>query len=392
MRVLIDLRWMIPGYTGGIERMACSFLQTLSRKEFTQQFRVLLPRQALKCIKHLHGKQISYYSSNGITYYVDRLGRHFYALISRKKGTLSTSTIVQWIKSQSDVGLSLSGYIHPDIVDLNHVVVVSDIQHEFLPEFFTSNELSRRKEAFTNSIKSAGVVCAVSKFTRDTLIERLEVPPDKVRVIYEAADPIFFTQQNPDNVKKILRRYNLPKGEYLYYPANTWYHKNHILLLKAMKNLGRKMGSIPMLVCTGTPKEAHNEILETVNNLKLEKHFKFLGHCPFEELPAIYKGAAALVFPSLYEGFGLPILEAMAVGCPVACSNVTSLPEIAGDAALYFDPRSVEEMTAAIEKIILESENRIKLVACGLKNIEQFSWYRFVSQVLSAIECYMLAA
>ena len=154
-----------------------------------------------------------------------------------------------------------------------------------------------------------------------------------------------------------------------------------VALLEALRILEEETGLTPPLVCTGTQKEAHGEIMKRVEALGLGDRVKFIGYCPFEEIPMIYKGAAAMVYPSLFEGFGLPVLEAMSVGCPVVCSNTSSLPEIAGKAAVYFDPRSANHICNEIERILVDEDKKDRLVVLGNKQIKGYSWDRFAEMI-----------
>jgi glycosyltransferase involved in cell wall biosynthesis len=140
-----------------------------------------------------------------------------------------------------------------------------------------------------------------------------------------------------------------------------------------------------LLVCTGGEREAHPEILKCIRESALEDRVRFLGYCPKEHLPSLYENAGAMVFPSLFEGFGMPVLEAMWCGCPVVCSNTTSLPEIAGDAALLVDPLNPEEFADSIFKVLTDQELRHDLIKKGLIQARKFTWRRFTLQLVQAM-------
>ncbi|NCP78609.1 MAG: glycosyltransferase family 4 protein, partial [Desulfuromonadales bacterium] len=121
--------------------------------------------------------------------------------------------------------------------------------------------------------------------------------------------------------------------------------------------------------------------IKLINEMSLEGRVKFLGYCPKDHLPSLYEGAGAVVFPSLFEGFGMPVLEAMWCGCPVVCSNTTSLPEIAGDAALLVEPLSPEALAESAFKVLTDAELRLDLIEKGRRQAQKFSWRRFTLQL-----------
>jgi glycosyltransferase involved in cell wall biosynthesis len=203
-----------------------------------------------------------------------------------------------------------------------------DLQHEAYPQFFPRPQLSYRRHVYGRSVKASRLVITVSEHVRDDLVERLGYPAERVRVIHHGVDHERFT---PDG---------RPREPFLLYPANWWPHKNHELLLEAFASVRRERPEL-RLVLTGSDHPAG--LPEAVTSL---------GRVSDERLVELYRSAAALVFPSLYEGFGLPPLEAMACGCPVAVSRVAALPEVCGEAAVYFDPTSAEGIAEGIVEVL----------------------------------------
>ena len=144
-------------------------------------------------------------------------------------------------------------------------------------------------------------------------------------------------------------------------------------------------GLNPLLVCTGSPRGAEGELRAKIRAAGLEARVRFLGYCPTSDMPALYESAAALVFPSLFEGFGIPLLEAMWCDCPIVCSNTTSLPEIAGDAALLVDPRSPEDLAHAMSRVLTDTATRQVLIARGRRQVKAFSWQEFTLTIVSVL-------
>jgi glycosyltransferase involved in cell wall biosynthesis len=173
--------------------------------------------------------------------------------------------------------------------------------------------------------------------------------------------------------KEFLEKYGLRHGEYILYPANFWKHKNHAMLLTAF-NIYRETtsGATLKLVCTGAPGLGAEDFREAVRCMGLTDWVVYLGYVHPAEYNFLLRSAFAMVFPSLYEGFGIPVLEAMSAGVPVLCSNVTSLPEVGRDAVLYFDPRQPGQIVDAVTRLVREPGLRESQITKGLQRAQQF--------------------
>jgi len=283
------------------------------------------------------------------------------------------------------IAYSFPGYIHPDLRPLRHVLLVPDIQHEYLPQFFSSEALEERKRLYTDSVRHADHICAISEFTRQTLIDKLGIPPEKVTTTPLAADASFSSTPDAAVDARVLASHGLEHGKYLFFPAHTWHHKNHQTAIDALRILRDRRGVTPALVCTGEAREAQPQIDAQVARLGLTAQVRFLGYRPRDEVPALYRGAAVLVFPSLFEGFGMPVLEAMASGCPVVCSDRTSLPEIAGDAARLVDPTDPDALATEVERVLTDGDLRGELIARGLARAATFSWRRHTTEAIAVL-------
>ncbi|OFV87588.1 MAG: hypothetical protein A3J75_01110, partial [Acidobacteria bacterium RBG_16_68_9] len=226
-------------------------------------------------------------------------------------------------------------YIDPASQGIPCIVTVADLQHEFYPEFFSPEELHARHELLQPSAEQAVRIIALSEFTRQTIVDRFRVAADKVSVIHLGVSSRFLAPPQPEHVTRVRRRYHLPDA-YCIYPANLWPHKNHPRLLAALASI--PAARRPHLVLTGSPTRTQTPLHREIKERELGAYVSWLGFVDAEDLPALLAGARLMVFPSLFEGFGMPVVEAMAAGCPVACANATALPEVAADAAWYFDP------------------------------------------------------
>ena len=239
-----------------------------------------------------------------------------------------------------------------------HVVTLFDVQHHDLPAFFSRAERAYRRWAYDNAARAADVVVATSAFSAERIALHVGVERSRIEVVHMGLDAERFS---PEAGTADERLPDLP-DRFVVYPANLWPHKNHRLLVEAF---GAVEDETLHLVLTGQTYGGPPPAGPRVHHL---------GHLPGELVPALYRRATAMVFPSLYEGFGAPPLEAMACGLPAAVSSRGSLPEVCGDAALSFDPESAEEMAAAIDKIAGDDALRATLRAAGLERAARFRW------------------
>lgn len=253
------------------------------------------------------------------------------------------------------------------------VLTVHDLVFRHLPEHHKFLNRWYLNLTLPLYCRRATHIIAVSEWTRSDLIAAYGLPPEKVTVIHEAADPRF-RPQSRDAVTRVRARYGLP-GRYLLFVGTIEPRKNLSRLLSAFEAI-RAEGLTDGLVVVGKRGWLTTDFFTRLA-LSPAKDSVFLpGYIPDEDLAAVYAGAQTLVFPSLYEGFGLPVLEAMACATPVLTSDASSMPEIAGEAALTFDPRSVEEMAESIRRVLSDSELRDRMRERGLDRAARFSWER----------------
>lgn len=252
------------------------------------------------------------------------------------------------------------------------VSIVYDLQFAAYPEFFSAEERHGRALHARDACAGERVVC-ISDFVRRDVETRLGVAGDRLVVI-----PIQLATRLPrpddDATAATLSRHSLTAGRFLLYPANFWPHKNHRMLLVAVRQLqARRPRSDLVLVCTGQPGEAMRELAAEARQMGLDAHCRFPGFVSEVELAALLASCRALIFPSLYEGFGMPILEAMEADCPVLCSDRTALPEIGADAVLLFDPRRPAAIADAIERIDDDDALRADLIRRGRRRRRDFA-------------------
>lgn len=247
-----------------------------------------------------------------------------------------------------------------------------DLQHLHLPELFSPEERAKRERNYRLFCARARVVAVASSWTRDDVVRRYGIAPEKVVVVPLAPSTAAYAEAAPAERRAIRARLALPQG-FALYPAQTWPHKNHLRLLEALALL-RSRGLLVPLVCTGALTDHHAAVMERARELDLAGQVRFLGFVSPEELQVLYQECTLVVIPSLFEAGSFPLWEAMRAGVPAACSNVTSLPLQAGDAALVFDPRDPGAIAGAVERLWTDRGLREELGRRGRLRVAQFTW------------------
>jgi glycosyltransferase involved in cell wall biosynthesis len=251
-------------------------------------------------------------------------------------------------------------------------VTIPDVQHEVYPHFFDPGTLAVLRDLYPTSAKLASRVFTLSDYSRQGLIRAYGVESQKIVVVGLDADDEFRRPSRDDERDEVRRRYRIPP-RYVLYPAITWPHKNHRMLLHAVKAFNARRAPLG-IVFTGSAGPAHDAVLREIDTLDLTGVTRLLGHISQRELACLYRDAFAMVCPSLFEGFGLPILESFNAGCPVVCSATTSCPEVAGAAAAYVDPEDPATIAAVLERLDASTVERERLVAAGRIEAAKFSW------------------
>jgi glycosyltransferase involved in cell wall biosynthesis len=272
-----------------------------------------------------------------------------------------------------------------------YVVTVHDLS-SLLFEERSGLHMQLRRYRFRRGLARARRVIAVSDATRRDVQNLMGIPPQRIRRVYNAPDAGFYdlAGHSPEEHRRILERYQI-QYPFLLYAGNVRRHKNVPRLVEAFAVLRAQLGDHPKfrdlrLVIIGNTISQHPGVRQTVIKSRVEHLVRFLGFVPFDTLRCFYESAAAFVFPSRYEGFGLPPLEAMACGTPVVTSNVSSLPEVVGDAAILVNPENVFDIVRGIHDALLDDGLRATLIAKGREQAARFSWSRTARQVLEIYE------
>jgi glycosyltransferase involved in cell wall biosynthesis len=328
----ISLLTLVPGVVGGAETYARELCRALARVG-DLEYTVFLPRIAADAADGLPAEVIGRYHAS-------------WSLPGRIRAMATAA--LRPTPLRRELALERLQAIHfplsimlPAVDRPPAATTILDIQHEFLPEHFSRPELAYRRLAYRRTARRSTLVIAISEHARETLIERMALRAERVRTIHLGVDGARFTPAD------------VPRESFLLYPANRWPHKNHATLVRALELLPDYR-----LVLTGSghPRfPSHPRVYDA-------------GRVSIEQLISLYRRAAALVFPSLYEGFGQPVLEALACSCPVACSDLPPLREVAGDTAVYFDPRDPASIAEGTRTAVERGG------ASGPARAAQFTW------------------
>ena len=263
------------------------------------------------------------------------------------------------------------------------IITIHDIMPFYFPNMYDFITHHRYKLLFAYTLKTSDKIIAVSYNTKKDLIKLFKIPENKIKVIYEAASENFKPLKEND-VNTVKQKYNL-NYPFILYVGGLAPNKNVERLIKAYYKL-KKRRIKHKLVITGVKRYKYKSIFETIEKLNLQKDVIFTSYVPDEDLPALYNAADLFVYPSLYEGFGLPPLEAMACGTPVITSNTSSLPEVVGDAGIMINPYSVDELANKMYEVLTNDGLREELSKKGLERAKLFSWKKCAEEHLKVYE------
>lgn len=250
-----------------------------------------------------------------------------------------------------------------------------DLQHLHLPKFFSEYEQQKRELTYPAYCRQAAVVAVSSSWVKDDVVRHYDLPPEKVHVVPWAPIVGEYKAPAPADLEAVRSKYSIP-DQFIFYPAQTWPHKNHLALLDAIARLRDQNHLIVHLVSCGKTTEHFSAIEERIARLGLRAQVQFLGFVSAEDLRSIQHLCRAVIIPTLFEAASVPLNDAFLAGAPAACSNVTSLPQQAGDAALVFDPYDVTSIASAIARLWTDAPLRQRLAAKGRERVAQFTWER----------------
>jgi glycosyltransferase involved in cell wall biosynthesis len=264
------------------------------------------------------------------------------------------------------------------------VVSIHDLSFEHLPETFKWRSRKQLRITVRRSARQAAQVIALSEYARGDILDSYHVNPEKVSVIPLAAPGHFRPVSDEEELQRVRQTYGI-EGDYILSVGAIQPRKNLSRLVAAYSHLrwAKPEGKLPKLVLVGKCAWLYDETLRTIKQLEVSNSVVLTGYVPQADLPALYSGALCFVYPSYFEGFGLPPLEAMKCGAPVIVGDRTSLPEVVGDAGVLVDPFNVDEIAYAIQRVTADGELRAQLRVKGLERAKLFDWQETARQTLA---------
>ena len=356
-KVGINLLWMVPGKVGGSETYMTRLLNGLAERASELDYTIF----ALQQFSEVYPE----------------LAKTFKTAIAPSRGRLKSFRVAgenSWLAAQSRVrNIDLvhhAGGTVPMIRTKRPVLTIHDLQYLYYPEYFTRTKLNFLKVMVPRSAEAARSILVPSEFTRRTVIERLNIDPSIVHVVPHGISP----RETRKDGGAVRTKYDL-EGPFFIYPAITYPHKNHLVLIEAFARLVESRPDA-LLVLTGAKGSMESKIAAECRKRGLESNVRRLGYLPYEDLDALYEEAVALAFPSRFEGFGAPVLEAMARSCPVIAADMTALPEVVRDAGILISPDNAEEWHLAMRDLLGDEEQRQGLAKAGSERARVFTWQR----------------
>jgi len=349
MKLGINLTGLYPGKIGGAEQYARNIISKFETYKDLQLY-IFLNESGYKTFKlkrniHLVKIEINENPSKQLKAYID-----YYGL---------------------DVWFCPLLFLEPIDCQIPNITTIFDIQQYFYPEYFEKDVLEMRIDFTKQTVEKTNTILTVSEFSKKTILDMHKIDGKKIVITNLDSDESFYQPLEKKKASKIKMR--LPKN-YILFPANMWPHKNHISLLKAFKIVKEKYCLDIKLVFTGAKEKETESIKKFINNNNLMDDVFYLGYIDQDDMRYVFSFAKMLVFPSLYEGFPLPIVEAMRSDIPIVCSNTTCLPEMTGNAAVLINPNKPKEISRVIYNVYKDSRLRNMLIENGRKKRTEYSW------------------
>jgi glycosyltransferase involved in cell wall biosynthesis len=361
MKIAIDIH-SIGTQSGGNETYCRQLLRGLAQSPGTNQYELF----------YTHSSALS---QDGVG------GPPFHFIPIPKNPIVRICAVLPRLLAQIKPDVFHAQYVLPPFVKSKTVLAIHDLAHEHFPEFFHPLEALRMKTLVRWSAKRASHIMTISEFSAADIARRFDLPREKITVAHLAASPDFYPRDKGQSQEHLARAYGLT-FPFILYVGRIQARKNLPRLVEAYATL-RKQGLETKLVLVGKKDWQSARLLKKIKELGLEDSVIFPGFVPFNDLPILYNAAEVFVFPSFFEGFGLPVVESMASGVPTITSIGSSLEEVAGDGALLIDPRDTGSITDALAKVLGDPGLQRDLATRGLKRSKDFTTGNLAEKALA---------
>ena len=361
----------IDGYEANVEQrvgsgqVAFNLLENLEKLDHKNDYTILLPSPPLSDLPK---------EREGFRYKLIKPGRF--------KTLIGIPLAIYFSNQKPDLFFSPTQYI-PRFINVKRVMTIFDLAFLHFPQMFTKKDFMQLKSWTEYSIKNCSHIITISKFSKKDITKTYGVDKDKVAVAYPGFDDKLYRPiSDHQKISSVLERFKI-SGKYVIFIGTIQPRKNLIRLMEATKRIEDiKVVVVGKTKGTGREGWMFDTVLGEPKKLGIEDRVIFTGFVPNEDLPYLIAGSEAFTLPSLYEGFGIPVVEAMACGVPVIISNVSSLPEIVGKAGLLVNPTSVDQIEQAIRTVLTDKKLKNKLIRLGLKQAKNFSWNKMARKVI----------
>jgi alpha-1,3-rhamnosyl/mannosyltransferase len=371
-RIGANLLWLVPGVVGGSEEYSVRLLESLGRLALDDLEVILFVNRSLA---EAHPALVAAHPT-------------VVAPIAGTSRALRVAAESTWLAHQARAeGIDLMHHLGGTMPSRRAgpgMVTIHDLQPFSSPEHFSRVKRAYLTAIVPGSVRRAEVVVTLSEFTRQDVAERIGIEPDRIRLVSPGIDPPAPIDERA--IERVRAHHGLGRRPFFLYPAITYPHKNHINLVRAFASIAAADPD-PLLVLTGGVAGAEPELRAEIVRLRLSDRVVRTGRIPADDLEALFSSATAVTFPSRYEGFGLPALEAMSRGVPVIASSSTALPEVVGDAGLLVDPDDIDGWSEAMTMLLGDRDRSGDLVARGRERAARFSWSASAEALVAAYRC-----
>lgn len=304
-----------------------------------------------------------------------------YLFVIRSKIIFSKKSLTIFSDIDYFIVPSASGYPH-FFLGKPFVFTLHDLQDRYFPEYFSKIQIFLRRIMHRALSMRASKILCESIFVKNDIIKFLKIDTNKIHIVPGPAPKSLINFKiNLSKLDIIKKKYNI-QNKFIFYPAQTWKHKNHIRLIDAFEVVSSKFNDVD-LVLTGAPKSNHSRVIDKIANSKISSRIKYLGYADYSELPYLYKASEFLVMPSLFESISIPIYESFSLKVPVMCSNITSIPEQVGDAALIFDPWDIKDISDKMIMYLNNQDLKEEMGLKGYKKIQNLNHYDYCKRLIN---------
>jgi len=362
-------------------------VSVVSQLDRRNAYRIFAPRKACTGWDFQKSFQVTRHYSDSISCQFESIRSFWVNKLAEGLGAYPVLTppmrsLAAYRKLDFDLVHSVAGYTYSDMLGFPGILTINDLQHTHYPQFFSQAAYAERERLYRDSAERAAHIICISEFTRQDVHRQYGVPLEKMSTVWIIPSR-YVWQTLSESARAALLAGMHVQPPFFFFPAHCWPHKNHQRLVEAFQRVLSELPADMKLVMTGCPFPEDHPADLFIRNHHLSSRVMHLGYRSSLEVRALFQGCLALVYPSLFEGYGMPVAEAIIAGKPVLCSNVTSLPEVAGEAARMFDPNNVDDIARSLLDVATQPRLRLALTEAALRRRPLYASRRIAIQTLA---------